>query len=152
MPNFFFGRRPAANSAANGPSTDSSWFMSVTATGDHTGQQYPSIGRTYVVKALHKILPSLHKKQRQICIDLRCPRETIEFIWSRKVRWLSMSTPKSRTLWTVCSFTSDTHSGVTAIPGAPAPPEGPPCWGPPPGARKKIFVYFSFSYQKDKNI
>jgi len=41
--------------------TDSSWFMSVTATGDHTGLQYSSIGRTYVVKALHKILASLHK-------------------------------------------------------------------------------------------
>ena len=36
--------------------TDSSWFMSVTATGYYTGLQYSTIGRTYVVKALHKIL------------------------------------------------------------------------------------------------
>jgi len=43
-------------------------------------------------------------------------------------------------------------SGVTAIPGAPAPRRAPACWGAPPGARKKNFVYFSFSYQKDKNI
>jgi len=34
--------------------TDSSWFMSVTA----TGLQYSTIGQTYVEKALHKILAS----------------------------------------------------------------------------------------------
>jgi len=41
-------------------------------------------------------------------------------------------------------------SGVTATPGAPAPPEGPRVLGAPPGARKKFFAYFSFSYQNDK--
>jgi len=64
-------------------------LIRLTDTGDHTGLQYSSIGRTYVVKARIRFSTSLHKKHLHICIALTCPRETIEFMLSRKVRQLS---------------------------------------------------------------
>jgi len=40
-------------------------------------------------------------------------------------------------------------SGVTATPGAPAPPEGPSVPEASVRGKENFFVYFSFSYQKD---
>jgi len=41
-------------------------------------------------------------------------------------------------------------SGVTATPGAPAPPEGPRVLGAPPGVRKKILFTFRLVIKRIK--